>query len=438
MLRTTSLSMVLAAIIAFPAASDAQSPELAMIFENVFGPSGLRVNSEAVLPDGSTHSAHFNSAFQSNFTQINIALASQLTALPLPSPASGFTYRFDTETGTFARSTQSFGPILTDRAETIGRGKFSFGYNTQFFSFDTIEGVDLGAVPAVFVHDEAELGGGRSDVVATKNTVQASVFQMTTVASYGVTNRLDVSIAVPVVRTHLAVISDATVHRVGTADTPAVHFFRDPDAPGTFGAERQFSLGGTATGLGDVILRVKGTAVREAQRGLALGMEVRLPSGDERNLLGSGALGIKPFLAFSASFRRVSPHANVGYQWNGKSLLAGDVAEGRKARLPAQLLYAVGLDMGVNPRLTIAVDLLGQRVIDSPRLARRTFTTANQAEQLPDITFVTTTYSINAGAAGFKINLAQRLLATFNVRFHIGSGGLADRASPLLGIEYGF
>ena len=135
--------VILTATVLLPARAEAQSGELASIFESVFGPSGLRVDSEAVLPDGSTHSAHFNSAFQSNFTQINIALASQLTALPLPSPASGFTYAFDADTGTFVRSTQSFGPILTDRAETIGRGRFSFGFSTQFFSFDTLEGADL-------------------------------------------------------------------------------------------------------------------------------------------------------------------------------------------------------------------------------------------------------------------------------------------------------
>ena len=110
------------------------------VFTHLFGPNGLVVNSESVLPDGSTHSAHFNGAFQSNFTQFNIALASQLTSLPLPSPASGFTYRFDPATGTFVRSTPSFGPILTERAETIGRGRFSFGFTHQFFSFDRARG----------------------------------------------------------------------------------------------------------------------------------------------------------------------------------------------------------------------------------------------------------------------------------------------------------
>ena len=100
------------------------SPTLAELLRNIYGPNGLIVDSESVLPDGSTHSAHFNGAFQAEFGQINIALVRQLGALPIPSPASGFTYAFDPASGTFVRSTQSFGPILADRAETIGARTF--------------------------------------------------------------------------------------------------------------------------------------------------------------------------------------------------------------------------------------------------------------------------------------------------------------------------
>ena len=82
----------------------ATSPNLAEMLQNVYGPHGLVVDSEAVLPDGSTHSAHFNGAFQSEFGRVNIALVQQLGALPIPSPASGFTYSFDSSTGTFVRS----------------------------------------------------------------------------------------------------------------------------------------------------------------------------------------------------------------------------------------------------------------------------------------------------------------------------------------------
>ncbi len=130
----------------------------------------------------------------------------------------------------------------------------------------------------------------------------------------------------------------------------------------------------------------------------------------------------------------------MGYQWNGSSVLAGNVKTDVSARLPAQFLWAVGADLGVNERLTLALDLLGQRVIDSPRLASRTFTASGPAGTgtFPTIGFVTSTYSIETGAAGFKINVARRLLATFNVRFNLGSAGLAYRAAPLVGVEYGF
>ena len=161
-------SLVVAAPAALAAQTTADAAGLATLIEHVFGPRGLTVNSEAALPDGSTHSAHFNSAFQSNFGRFNIAIASQLSALPLPSPASGFTYSFDTATGTFLRSTQSFGPILSDRAETIGRGRVLFGYNFQFFSFDSLDGVDLRHVPAVFTHDDHQLGGARHTAVGAR------------------------------------------------------------------------------------------------------------------------------------------------------------------------------------------------------------------------------------------------------------------------------
>ena len=40
---------------------------LATLFTDLFGPHGLIVDSEATLPGEQSHSAHFNSDFQSNF-----------------------------------------------------------------------------------------------------------------------------------------------------------------------------------------------------------------------------------------------------------------------------------------------------------------------------------------------------------------------------------
>ena len=173
-----------------------ESGGLARLIPNLYGPSGLVVDSEARLPTGQTHSAHFNSAFQGEFSQLNIALVSQLASVPLPSPASSYTYRYDPTAGVFVRSTGSFGPILADRAETIGKNKLSVGFTYQRFSFDTIEGADLAALPAVFTHDNPG-PGGRDDVVTTMNAVDLKVEQYTTFVAYGVGKRVDVALALP-------------------------------------------------------------------------------------------------------------------------------------------------------------------------------------------------------------------------------------------------
>src|SRR5918995_1459705 len=164
-------------------------PNLATIFTDLFGPRGLIVDSLATLPGEQAHTAHFVSDFQFNFSQFSTALVSQLVSVPLPSPGGGFTFEFDPSLGVFQRTTQSFGPILAERAETIGARRVSTGYALQRFTFDSVEGIGLGQVPAVFTHDNAELLGGREDVVTTTNAIKADVNQSTLFVTMGVTDR---------------------------------------------------------------------------------------------------------------------------------------------------------------------------------------------------------------------------------------------------------
>jgi hypothetical protein len=425
---------------AAPASAQGRPATLATLFEDIFGPGGLVVSSEEVLVDGTNHAAHFNSAFQSDFRLVNVALTSQLAAVPLPSPASGFTYRFDPGTGTFVRSTTSYGPILTERGETIGRGRVAFGFSHQYFSFDQLDGVSLSAVPAVFTHDNFQAGGGRSDVVFTENTIRADVSQFNGALTYGVTDRLDLALAVPIISTRLSLLSNARIFRVGTGQNTAIHYFRSDAGIDGRGDTHQFYAEGSASGVGDIVLRAKATVLRESGRALAVGVDARLPTGDEQNLLGSGAVGLRAFGAFSTSFERFAPHVNIAYQWNGKSSLAGNVRSSTKEDLPDQFGWALGTDFGINNRLSIVFDLLGRRVIDSPELFTYEFVAAGPAgtTTLPDITFERASYWVNSGAIGFKANVAPRLLVNFNLRFHINGGGLSDRISPLIGMEWGF
>jgi len=422
--------------------ADAQTKasSLATLFEDIYGPNGLVLSSDDVSLDGTTHAAHFNSAFQSDFRLVNIALTGQLTAVPLPSPASGFTYQFDSSTGTFVRSTRSFGPILSDRAETIGHGRLAFGFSNQFFSLDHLDGVSLSSVPAVFRHDSFELGGGRADVVSTTNTVGATVSQFSGALTFGLTSRVDLSLAVPMVKTSLSLLSNARIQRLGTGSSLQVHYFKDETALGGFGSTHQYFTEGSASGVGDLVLRMKTMLMREGSRALAMGIDARLLTGDELNLLGTGAMGLRPFMAVSGASGSFAPHANIAYQWNGESVLSGDVRAGTEANLPDQFQYALGTDIAVNPRFSMVFDVLGQRVLNSPRLSVYTLhaTGAAGSADLPDIRFSTDSYWATDASLGFKANVASRLLVNFNMRFNLGDKGLADRVAPLIGIEWSF
>jgi hypothetical protein len=206
------------------------------------------------------------------------------------------------------------------------------------------------------------------------------------------------------------------------------------------GDTNQFYAEGSASGIGDLVLRVKATVMKERGRALAAGLDVRLPTGDEQNLLGAGAAGVRVFTAFSSAAGRFAPHLNLAYQWNGKSVLGGEINSGTKADLPDQFTWAVGTDFGINTRLTIVADFLGRRVLDSPVLSTYAFTATGQGGSvtLADLKFTSDSYWANDGAVGFKANVGPRLLVNFNLRFHLGGGGLSDRITPLIGMEWGF
>jgi hypothetical protein len=433
---------ILVVLAAAPPAS-AQAPfnlytpvtRLATMFTDLFGPSGLVVDSLATLPGEQPHAAHFTSDFQFDFSQFSTAIVSQLVSVPLPSPGGGFTFEFDPSLGVFRRTTQGFGPILTDRVETIGARRVSVGFALQRFTYDRVEGMSLGAVPAVFTHDNAELLGGREDVVTTTNAIGVDVNQSTTFVTVGVTDRFDVSLAVPVVSTSLRITSDASIRRLGTTNE-LTHFYRQAD--GSTGDARVFTASGQATGLGDVMVRVK-TALRRAPRSsLGVGADLSLPTGDEMNLLGTGAPGLQPFAIWSASFGPVAPHAVGSFRWNGSSVLAGNPSTGETAHFPNQAAYGAGLDVVMHPRVTLVFDVLGRYVIDAERLRAEAFQALDGRSTFPNIVFSRDSYHVVNGAIGLKGNVAGRLLLDVNLLFAVNAAGLRDKVTPLIGLEYSF
>jgi len=233
------------------------------------------------------------------------------------------------------------------------------------------------------------------------------------------------------------VLSDASIHRIGTASIPAAHFFRDPAAPGAFGTEKRFAAQGSAHGLGDIIVRAKAKALQRPNALVALGVEARLPTGREESLLGSGAFGLKFFEATSLPNKTLTPHFGAGYQWNSGTVLTGDITTGRKGDLPGEFTYYIGADTSVTRRMSIAFDVLGRVSPDSPRLTSTSYR-AQDGVTYPDIAFGLGSLHALNGAVGMKVNAISTLLVTFNVLFRVNEAGLQTKATPLIGMEYGF
>lgn len=428
-LKTLIVICVLSAMALAQSSTTATPSKLAFLIPNIYGPDGL------VLPNPN-HEAHFESDFQANFGPFNTAIGSQLTSLPLPSPASGFTYTFDPALGVYTRSGESYGPILAERSETIGKEKFFAGFSFQHFGFNTLDGLDLHDIPSVFRHSQTTADPIiKRDIITTRNFIDAQIDQSTLFFTLGLSDRVDVSVALPFVSAKVAAISTANIQRIGTASDPTIHYFLDSNGNNT--TQKQFTASGTASGIGDVLVRVKGTLVAGKVAWLGVGLDTRMPTGDAYNFLGSGTLGLRPFATLSLRAKRLTPHVDLGYQWNGSSVLAGDIFAGTKGHLPNQFTYAAGFDAGVNKKLSLAFDVLGAEIFHPQSIQSRTFTAAD-GTTYPDSIFVKDDINVTNGSVGFKVNPIGTVLVSFNVLFKMNDAGLRSRVVPLVGFSYTF
>ena len=452
-----SLAPLLAVIVALVCPAYAQSPcptatlnasavfsgDLVCLVPQVYGPGGLVGTNNAGPLNPTTrfhHEVHFQASSLESFSPLNSEIGVQLSQLPFASPASGFVFSFNPSLGVVSRTTESFGPILTERADTIGRHKLFVGVSYQYFNFDKVDGINLRDFGAVF-HHEPVPGNFvfANDIIATQNRIDLKVHQVTAVASFGLTSRLDVSVAVPIVDVRMGVSSAADIV---SFETPCcIHNFAVPSPfpqhEVVLSSSRAiFSDASSALGIGDVVFRGKFEVLKREKAGLAIGVDVHTPTGDAKNFLGSGTAGARPFATFSYA-ARVSPHATVGYLWNGQSILAGNITTGTKAHLPDVVTYSAGVDAGVTQRLTLAVDFIGQSLRKATEIAPASFVDFRGASH-PTIATSTGTINQASIAAGGKANLIGRLILTADVLFRVNEAGLHSKPVPLLGVSYSF
>jgi hypothetical protein len=374
-------------------------------------------------------------------SDFNTTIAQVLGQLPLAVPVSGFVLGFNAKLGIPVEISENLGSVLTERGNTVGKNKVFLGFTYQRFVFQAVDGVRLNNLPLV------SLTGNGTELQFAPTKLSANISQYTGIIAFGLTDRIDFSATVPFERVSLG----------GAYTSRLVAPIANPQNVTQFSP---VSVSGSASGIGDLILNLKGTVVSGEQSKVAMGMESRFPTGDVYNLLGSGAYGVKPYVVFSRYSGRYTPHVNLGYQWNGFSVLhinscfflapgaAGSCNSANGTglptlRLPDSLDYSAGMDVGLVPkRLSAVIDIVGQRFFNAPR--------ATKAGSIPGVTVPNSDFSMSVGVAnssyfadnasiGLKFNPAGHLIVSANALIRLDNAGLRpDRFVPLVGLSYRF
>ena len=397
----------------------------------------------------------------------NKQMVVQLSTFPLGSSSGGFTYTFDPVVGTFSRASRSFGPAFAARALTAGRGRFSAGMNYQRLSYDSFENRDLedGSIKFYLRHQECCTGGGppgpplfgtitspngsrldpffEGDLIQTSLSLRAKTETAVFFGNYGLSDRLDVGIAVPLVHVELDATMVADILRLATQTAP-IHAF---EAGNLNASQRTFRSEGSATGLGDIVLRSKYRIAGGPAAALAAAVDLRLPTGDKDNLLGAGTQA-RMFLVASRGTERWGQHANVGFTYAAGQLDAVTPFEsaGHGVDVPNEFNYTAGVEYVAESRVTLIADVVGRVLIDAGRLAPRLktfeYTAGNggprRSSEFEEFEPTGGSLHVLLGTAGVKFNPFGNLLVSANVLVPLTKVGLRSRIGTVIGIDYAF
>ena len=339
------------------------------------------------------------SAAQATSDTISRAMLANLATLPVPTSSSAFTYRLNPELGTVERATQSFGPLFVERAQTAGGNQASFGLTFQRLRFGSLDGRSLRDGSLVTTANQFADEPAPFDVDHLRLDIDASI--ATLFGNVGVTDRMEVGFAVPMVSLRV--------------DGSRINTYRGR----TF---TQATASARTIGLADLVLRAKRMIYGETGSGVAAAVDVRLPTGREQDLLGTGSTSVKLSAIGSIERGRFSTHGNAGITFGG---------------FAREMSYSGAVAMAARARVTLIGELLG-RWIDSPGHI------VQVSAPHPDLAGVETLRLVPDASAlkivtfvpGVKWNLSDTWVLAGNVGIPLTNAGLKAPFTPFVGLDY--
>ncbi len=354
------------------------------------------------------------------FRGLSSALGVARSQAPVPSATGALRFEWDDDLEVYVRSLESLGPLIAERAQTLGRRTITLSASYTRVDFNTLDGDRLDRLQTV----QDALSAGFRQGLPQSDRMRAEDNKLVTqldlnfgfdlfffTAAYGVTDDIDVSLALSVNQARMsgsasAFITDPngdqgaffTVNQKGAVVGGSGPICSTPYRCAT----DQFS--DSKFGTGDLFLRGKWHFYDTEYVDFAASGILTLPTGNADDFLGFHDPTFTPWLIMSKTFGRVSPHINLGYSFRSSQ----DVSQGQ---------WIAGADVRALDWLTLATDFLG-------------FHDESSNAGVNDNVYQT--------AVGFKVNPFGDLVVGASFQFPLNSDGLRADVIYTGQVEYTF
>ena len=385
--------------------------------------------------------ANIDLAFSQDLSGVlGAALAQSLSASNRPSVLTPYAGILEGEGAEAVWDT--FGSLITNKASTLGRGKFGIGLSYQHAQFEDFDGDDIGKeagrtfiqeqsfrtvdndperliTEAMVINETVAPFRTRTDIEV--DNVEFEVDVITLSLTYGLLENLDIGALIPYIWLTSRGDVEITVDQSVDIRTSVTIADVDPGTPGNqpdtrverikSKSRRKFKddFDNDYDGFGDIILFIKWQIL--SQFGLpkrikgpvdmALQFETKTPTGDEDEFLGTGE--------WDFALRMLIQRA-IG----NRALLRGEFGFNRS-----------GLSNDFN---TIEYKL-GAEIVITDDLSASTEVIGNYSKEFHNIIDMVT---------GLKYSVTRSLIVFGGLRFPLNDNGLRYRYSPIVGFEYTF
>ncbi len=384
---------------------------------------------------GGGHGEHYNpAALASGANLIDFltnAIGVSISNIPL-SAASGGAIWGRSATGLPVRTATSSGPIFAERGQTLGRGRVLLSTTFNQIGYRSLRGVPMSDLVFTFTHQDSNNDGlgdpnFESDVIEMRADVSVNVAAVTPVLSYGLTDRIDISVALPLIRASMSGVSEAqiipfanpTPHHFGTGQNPLLR--------------ATTSASGSASGIGDVAIRAKAGLVATPTGAFALLGDVRLATGKAEDFLGSGGTSFSVIGIGSLRRGAFSPHLNGGYIHRGGEFQNDAI------------IATVGFDHLMGRNATLAVDVITSWQVGDSKLAfpapiavNALIGTANAVRVVRPTSIPDRRDDLALASLGAKLGIATGVNLIVNTLVPLRQNGLQPNVGWTLGFEYSF